>query len=278
MTEDDIRVQIQSAFELYLRFNISGVVEKLRESYSKDPPVFEDNLREMLSSNDLPDLHYWLDVAGTERLSDSFFNLGVLYADQDIDDQAVKCFAQSAAMGLSAGLVSAGELLVWHGQFAEAEPYLLRARGDLNNTDDGRRAAALLGIVYFERDGRSDDEVLELLSAPGLEGDTFSYTLAKATNARGDHEHAREMFERLLASGDARAALDLGNMFWEADEIDLAESVYREGMKLGNWRCIYNLGSMFLDVGRRVEGLQFVKEAAQRGDDKAIARLLELPK
>lgn len=276
MTGETIGAHIRVAFDNFGGPDIAVIVKSLRAAYAEDTAQFKGALIEMAPSKTWPESHYWFNIGGAGSLADSVFNLGVLYADQDLDDRAVECFAESADLGLAFGDLAAGELLVWLGQHSQAEPRLLRARATIEDATAQANAGALLGVVFFERDGRSDDEVVELLSDPSADTGKFAYTLAKVAEARGDEGKARLMFEQLLFSGDPQSALDLGNLLWRANELDLAESVFREGVKLGNWRCVYNLGSLLLEVGRIPEGTQLINQAAQDGDDKAIAHLLRL--
>ncbi|MGB3414788.1 MAG: hypothetical protein WBA28_08755 [Microbacteriaceae bacterium] len=141
-------------------------------------------------------------------------------------------------------------------------------------------ASGVLAEIFYEQDGRTDDEVVALLTDAIKEYPGSLIPLAAIMRKRQDVRNAKRYYEQAIASGLIfEVAVSLGNLYWdELDDIDMAEQVYRQGYEVGDTCAAFNLSLLLLDEfeDRYDEAIELMRFAAAGGDDKAVAKLVEL--
>ena len=99
--------------------------------------------------------------------------------------------------------------------------------------------------------------------------------LAHLLVATGRSNEAEEVLKKGVRLGEVQSFLPLANLLDETGRPNEAERLYRLGFALGDAHSAYNLFSQLLEQGRDKEAQEWVRRAAEGGDEKAIAWLAE---
>lgn len=213
----------------------------------------------------------WVSVAWSDSEKNSMFNLGAALWDADWRErEALEVMRLAHIMGADQAGFALAEYLCWLREDGEAESILLKL---IEDPDARPKARGLLGRLYFENQGRVDDQVLELLSADLPSGMTAE-AYAKLLLVRGDDVAASEFLSLKSAEGEDWAPILLGNLRNKVfEDRPSAEIAYLRGIELGDFHSATNLGLMLMDSGEHVRALPWLEYARDRGDALAASIL-----
>ncbi len=140
-------------------------------------------------------------------------------------------------------------------------------------TEGGARWQTDSGQYVLELDVRVDDGELKVLARdePARAPDAAGWFDRGVAAERESPERARAAYERALALDPAlvEARQNLGRLLHEMSQLEAAERVYREGLRLASDHpmLLYNLGVLLDDAGRRGEAIA-AYDAALRADPR----------
>jgi cytochrome c-type biogenesis protein CcmH/NrfG len=138
------------------------------------------------------------------------------------------------------------DYLVWQRSDDRAEQVLLDV---LTRSPANDRARGMLGRLYFENLGRTDDFVRTLLQAD-VSDSRSSIALAKLLTERGEFKIACDFLQQRADAGEQWAPLLLGNLLdSQFNDQRRAADAFTRGVELGDVFSATNLGLMLLEHG-----------------------------
>ena len=212
-----------------------------------------------------------MSVATADTETHSIFNLGVALWDADWrESEAVDVMKFAHEIGAEGAGLALAEYLSWLREDAEAELLLLSL---LRSRAGSTRAEGLLGRLYFENQGRTDERVKELLEAD-VSNSSSAHAYSKLLVLRKEVAAAAEFLMSKSSEGEKWAPILLGNLRkeWLEDRLG-AETAYLRGIELGDYYSATNLGLMLIDQGDALRGREWLEYAEKRGDIRAASAL-----
>jgi len=219
-------------------------------------------------------LAWWTTIAHSENSTVGLFNLGGGLCAVGELELGAAALELAAAEGDIDALFMLGECELWMGRTEHGREHLRQvvALGG----DHMRSAAGVLGFSLFDTDGRTDEEVIDLMTLAGAEELEFPVNLATLFEQVGRRPEALAILEREMSNGNDRAPIVLGNILSEDPNGHAeAEAAYRVGIELGDAYSAFNLSMLLDDQGRNEDSRRWLQYAADHGDEKAQSRLAE---
>ena len=188
-------------------------------------------------------------LADLRRVSDDATALYVLgtaiWAEDGGEMEGIVVLGLAVELGSIPAVAALGESLHWMGDDGRAVPLLRRAVAHSTTRSpwlEGLLGEALLLVGEV-------DEAGPLLRSSCETYAEFGLALAKLRLATGQREEARTLLEKAAAENVYGAAILLGNLLDEGDEVDEAISAYRAGIAQGDAHSAFNLGVLMLGRG-----------------------------
>jgi tetratricopeptide (TPR) repeat protein len=198
------------------------------------------------------------------------YNEGVALWSADRLADALRAFRDAAESGDRDATYALGRGLLWIGEIDEAVELLSKVSSDRGELGD--LASGDLGR-HFLSTGADIGRATQLLRRAAASHAEYRSDYAEALAASGRKQEAIELLERETEAGSRDAPIVLGNIYAELGDARSAERAYRTGFERGDAYSAYNLAALLADAGDLVGSLQWLKAAANGGDERAQRRL-----
>lgn len=280
--EVELRERIAHAIDAAIAYDFELMLDWLESASSvfEESVLQEEVFRRAVSGEatrrwpeaEAEDVEGWADLVDPDDRESSLYNLAIALWNVGEHEASVRAFRQSLDSGCEEARIYLAESLVYLDRPLEARPELRQiiAAGGAA----GERAAGLLGEDLFATDGRTDEEVLNLLARGSSVGREVAVAYARVLREHGRLDEAVHLLRDESAEGNDLAAIVLGNMLWDdLDDATGAEAAYLRGIELGDAFSAYNLSLLLEGQGRAEESQKWLAYAAGHGDELAKARL-----
>lgn len=178
--------------------------------------------------------------------------------------EAVDILRVAIDAGSTPALEVIGDALDWLGAYAQAIPYLQRARAE--GIGYQTWIAGLLGHARREMGDRGDD-VHDLLREGASERVDFGVDFAHSLLERNAFEEARTLLRRLVEQNVPGSHIMLGNLLDdEFDDPEGAAVAYLGGIAGGDSHSAYNLGILHHHRGAPEKSAHYLALARKKGN------------